>query len=247
MPNNGEPVMIRIGIHTGDCVSGLVGSKLHKFGLFGDTMNTASRMESTCQPGRIQISCSTYDLLNDYQRTFFEATGGVEVKGKGQMETHLWIENPAREVNRAASSASDALEDLVLGTRSYDSALQRNASAASSLSTAEIPLATIPDLMNSRALSIKISPFEAMTHACQDAVNLLNSINELKKRSTPLMFKLKLKEIPIQNNQIQRALPGPSSSHSLVPLENRPMMMQQHSSQGKDRAPIRKSASSHYL
>ena len=43
MPHNGRPVKIRIGIHSGDCSSGLVGTKLPKFAIFGDTMNTASR------------------------------------------------------------------------------------------------------------------------------------------------------------------------------------------------------------
>ena len=56
MPHDGQPVQIRIGIHTGPCVSGLVGTKLPKFSIFGDTMNTASRMESTCVPGSIQAS-----------------------------------------------------------------------------------------------------------------------------------------------------------------------------------------------
>ncbi len=50
MPHNGEPVTIRIGIHTGPCVSGLVGTKLPKFSIFGDSMNTASRCVCDVQP-----------------------------------------------------------------------------------------------------------------------------------------------------------------------------------------------------
>ncbi|KAG1668428.1 hypothetical protein FOA52_015958 [Chlamydomonas sp. UWO 241] len=93
-PHNGSSISIRIGIHTGDCVSGLVGTKLPKFTLFGDTMNTASRMESTGQLNRIQVSSTTKELLDagrpPLPRYVFEATPGVFVKGKGVMVTHLW-------------------------------------------------------------------------------------------------------------------------------------------------------------
>eukprot|EP00200_Dunaliella_tertiolecta_P001993 CAMPEP_0202356486 /NCGR_PEP_ID=MMETSP1126-20121109/10928_1 /ASSEMBLY_ACC=CAM_ASM_000457 /TAXON_ID=3047 /ORGANISM="Dunaliella tertiolecta, Strain CCMP1320" /LENGTH=605 /DNA_ID=CAMNT_0048949245 /DNA_START=191 /DNA_END=2009 /DNA_ORIENTATION=- len=93
MPNTQQPVRIRIGMHTGDVVSGMIGTKLPKFSLFGDAMNTASRMESTGVPGRIHVSEATYNLL-PHAHGEWEATGGVEVKGKGRMESYLW--NPQR-------------------------------------------------------------------------------------------------------------------------------------------------------
>lgn len=83
MPHNGQAVALRVGIHTGPCVTGLVGTRLPKFGVFGDTMNTASRMESTCTPGCIQVSDATFELLGRPEGVF-AASGGIEVKGKGE-------------------------------------------------------------------------------------------------------------------------------------------------------------------
>ena len=221
MPHNGEPVLIRIGIHTGDCLSGLVGSTLHKFGLFGDTMNTASRMESTCVPGRIQISASTYAMLHPDQRAHFEAIGGVEVKGKGRMETYLLVETSRSALESHSSGlgsnpANAGDLSVFLGTESNDPERTPPASAAHSLSATQLASYEVQDIMKSLSKvsggSHKRPAFEAITQACQDAVTLLHSIAESKatKRSSSLLNKIPsnlLFKLP------ERATPGPDSQN----------------------------------
>jgi class 3 adenylate cyclase len=89
-------VRIRVGLHSGPASAVLVGAQGFKFTLIGDTVNTASRMESTSLPGRIQCSAAAAALIADQDPRVPLAAraGGVEVKGKGHMRT-CWVGQPA--------------------------------------------------------------------------------------------------------------------------------------------------------
>jgi class 3 adenylate cyclase len=77
---------MRIGIHTGPVVAGIVGVKKFQYDLWGDTVNIASRMQSTGAAGRVNISQDTYDQIKDDSAFKFTPRGKVEVKGRGEME-----------------------------------------------------------------------------------------------------------------------------------------------------------------
>lgn len=83
----GEPFFeIRIGVHTGPVVAGIVGVKKFQYDIWGDTVNTASRMESSGAVGRVNVSESTYELIKDLPEYSFESRGKVQAKGKGLLE-----------------------------------------------------------------------------------------------------------------------------------------------------------------
>lgn len=89
----GHRLSLRIGINSGSVTAGVIGTHKFSYDLWGDTVNTASRMESEGVPGSIQVSPATYELIKD--EYVCESRGPIRVKGKAEMETYLLISKRA--------------------------------------------------------------------------------------------------------------------------------------------------------
>ena len=81
---------VRVGVHSGPVIGGVIGESRFMYDMWGDTVNVASRMESLGLPGKVQISETTYDLVKLVKGLKYQPRGKIEVKGKGEMSTWLF-------------------------------------------------------------------------------------------------------------------------------------------------------------
>ena len=101
----GTDLRVRIGVHTGPVIAGVIGKKKFIYDVWGDTVNTASRMESHGIPRAIHVSDATFEATKE---TFeFESRGTIAVKGKGDMQTYLLLRRKPLETERSAGLPSE--------------------------------------------------------------------------------------------------------------------------------------------
>ena len=159
-----QPVRLKLGIHTGEVIAGVVGAKYPRFRLMGDTVNTASRMSTTTPANSIQLSPATHILISEKKASdgtpafTCKERGPVAIKGKGMINTHFLLAH-AYEHSRQHHAINTRHGQLLSGRRGNGAASNaltpREDSEQNSLNATQAEGAELAGVIRTRAQRIK--------------------------------------------------------------------------------------------
>ncbi|CAF0732676.1 unnamed protein product [Adineta steineri] len=165
-PVTKQPFRVKFGFHSGPAVGGIVGAKNYQYCLFGDTINTASRITTTGEPGRVHVSDTSYALLKDSQYFETQHRGKTELKGKGTSETY-WLIGPTPAYTSLIDQDQYDMDDEEPSELSYQQATKAENNAPRSFANtspnghlAPVPRTPVKSNINKRpSLSGSQCPF----------------------------------------------------------------------------------------